>query len=185
MDATPTTIAYLGLGSNLGDRLSALRGAVAALESHSGIALDARSDVSSVYESAAFCGPSGQPDYLNSVLRIRTTLTPLGLLDAILTVESALGRVRPERWGPRVIDIDLLLFGALTIDDPRLVVPHPRMHERRFVLEPLREIAPNWIHPVLRVTIDELAKGLESPDDTADLRRIVGPEWCAPIAATA
>jgi 2-amino-4-hydroxy-6-hydroxymethyldihydropteridine diphosphokinase len=130
--------AYLGLGSNLGDRSENLRRAVELLAARDGVTVVRTSNV---YESDPVGPP--QPDFLNAVAEIDTTLSARGLLDACLGVEAELGRVRQERWGPRIIDIDLLVFGDEHIDEPDLTVPHPRMHERPFVLVPLAELAPD------------------------------------------
>jgi 2-amino-4-hydroxy-6-hydroxymethyldihydropteridine diphosphokinase len=144
--------AYLGLGSNLGDRSENLRRAVALLGARDGVAVVR---TSSVYETAPV-GPS-QPDFLNAVAEVDTTLSPRDLLEACLGVEEEMGRVRRERWGPRVIDVDLLLYGDERVDEPDLVVPHPRMHERAFVLVPLAELAPDVVLPDGR-TIGEAAR---------------------------
>ena len=130
--------AFLGLGSNLGDRLANLQRAVDLLDRRTGISV-LRS--SRVYETDPVGGPS-QPDYLNAVLEVDTMLAPPDLLRACLDVEEALGRVRDERWGPRTVDIDILTYGdeRIALDDPPLEVPHPRMHERMFVLAPLLEL---------------------------------------------
>jgi 2-amino-4-hydroxy-6-hydroxymethyldihydropteridine diphosphokinase len=134
--------AYLGLGSNLGDRLMNLQAAVDRLRDQYGIRVDASSRV---WETAPVGGPD-QPDYLNAVVRVETDLEPHELLAACRLVESALGRVRAERWGPRTIDVDVLLYGDRAVDDPDLVVPHPRITERAFVVLPLLELDPD---PVL------------------------------------
>ncbi len=131
-----TVRAFLGLGSNLGDRLGALRAAVDLLAAVPGVRV-VRS--SRVYETEPVGPP--QPDYLNAVLEVETVLSPRELLDACLGVERRLGRVRGKRWGPRTIDVDVLTFGDLEVDEPGLQVPHPRMHERGFVLAPLLELA--------------------------------------------
>ncbi|MGZ8585809.1 MAG: 2-amino-4-hydroxy-6-hydroxymethyldihydropteridine diphosphokinase [Actinomycetota bacterium] len=131
-----STTAYLGLGANLGDRLGNLQLAVDALGATPGVRV-MRS--SRVYETEPVGGPE-QPEYLNAVLEVRTDLSPRELLRACLAVEDDMGRVRTERWGPRPIDIDVLTYGTETIDEPDLVVPHPRMHERGFVLVPLAEL---------------------------------------------
>jgi 2-amino-4-hydroxy-6-hydroxymethyldihydropteridine diphosphokinase len=130
--------AYLGLGSNLGDRLEHLRGAVRLL-ARPGV--DPRRS-SRVYETEPVGGPV-QPDYLNAVLEVETSLPPRALLEACLGVEAELGRVRTERWGPRVIDIDVLTYGREEIAEPGLEIPHPRMHQRAFVLVPLLELDPD------------------------------------------
>jgi 2-amino-4-hydroxy-6-hydroxymethyldihydropteridine diphosphokinase len=128
--------AYLGLGSNLGDRLSSLQRAVELLAAQPGVRV-VRS--SRVYESDPVGGPP-QPEYLNAVIEVATDRSPRGLLEACSAVEDALGRVRTERWGPRAIDVDVLTYDDRTIDDPDLTVPHPRMHERAFVIVPLTEL---------------------------------------------
>jgi len=112
--------------------------------------------VSPFIETAPVGGPPESPDYLNAVAAIETELAPKELLEALLTVEHKLGRIRAERWGPRTIDLDLLLYDEVVIDEPDLTIPHPRMHERRFVLEPLAAIAPDVVHPVLHTSIREL-----------------------------
>jgi 2-amino-4-hydroxy-6-hydroxymethyldihydropteridine diphosphokinase len=160
-------IAYLGLGSNLGDRLAFLRGGRDGLRNRSDIAL-ARS--SSVYETAAIGGPAGNPPFLNAVLEVETRLEPHALLAACLAVEDAAGRTRPMAWAPRTLDIDLLLYGDIVIDDTDLRIPHPRLHERAFVLAPLRELAPDLYHPVLRKTVRALADELPPGTIPAPLR---------------
>ena len=132
------TTAYLGLGSNLGDRLEHLRTAVASLGDR-GVRV-VRS--SRVYETEPVGGPS-QPDYLNAVVEVETDGSARDLLTTSLEVEEAMGREREERWGPRVIDVDVLTFGNESIDEPDIHVPHPRMHERAFVLIPLLELDPD------------------------------------------
>ena len=130
--------AFLGLGSNLGDRQEHLQRAVDLLGAEPGIEVVGSS---SVWETDPVGGPS-QPDYLNAVVRVRTDLAPHDLLGACLRTEAALGRVRDVRWGPRTIDIDVLLIDALALGDADLTVPHPRMIERAFVLLPLLELDP-------------------------------------------
>lgn len=135
--------AYLGLGSNLGDRLATLQRAVELLGARPGLQVVASSRV---WETDPVGGPP-QPDYLNAVLRVRTDLEPLELLAACQHVEAALGRVRDVRWGPRTIDVDLLLYDDRQIDEPTLTVPHPRMLQRGFVLLPLLELDPDPVLP--------------------------------------
>jgi 2-amino-4-hydroxy-6-hydroxymethyldihydropteridine diphosphokinase len=126
--------AYLGLGSNVGDRLGNLAKAVGLLGERMSVLRSSR-----VYETAPVGGPK-QDDYLNAVIEVGVLMDARELLDVCLEVESQMGRIRAERWGPRVIDIDLLTFGRQVIDEPGLTVPHPRMHERLFVLAPLMEL---------------------------------------------
>jgi 2-amino-4-hydroxy-6-hydroxymethyldihydropteridine diphosphokinase len=125
--------AYLGLGSNLGDRRDHLRAAVAALPDVVA--------VSPVYETDPVGGPPGQGPYLNLVVVLETDRSPRQLLDLAHSLEDAAGRVRKERDGPRTLDVDVLLVGDLCVDEPDLVVPHPRMWQRRFVLAPLADLA--------------------------------------------
>jgi 2-amino-4-hydroxy-6-hydroxymethyldihydropteridine diphosphokinase len=142
-DAAPRVVgAFLGLGSNMGDRLENLRRAVALLGRTEGLRV-VRS--SRVYETAPVGPP--QHDFLNAVIEVETTLAPRALLRACLDVEHAMGRVRVERWGPRVIDVDVLTFDEERIDEPDLIVPHPRMAERAFVLVPLLELTADPMLP--------------------------------------
>jgi 2-amino-4-hydroxy-6-hydroxymethyldihydropteridine diphosphokinase len=129
--------AFLGLGSNLGDRRAVLRRAVDALS-------DAVA-VSPVYETEPVGGPPGQEPYLNLVVELDTACTPRELLELGRRLEAEAGRVRGERWGPRTLDVDVLLVGDQSIEEPDLVVPHPRMWERRFVVAPLADLAPELV----------------------------------------
>ena len=138
-----TETAYLGLGSNLGDRLYTLQRAADLLGDESGIEL---TRCSRVWETDPVGGPP-QPDFLNVVVRAEIDLSPLDLLATCQRVEAALGRVRDIRWGPRTVDIDVLLIAERAVDEPDLVVPHPRLHERAFVLMPLLEIEPAPVLP--------------------------------------
>jgi 2-amino-4-hydroxy-6-hydroxymethyldihydropteridine diphosphokinase len=135
------TRGYLGIGSNLGDRLAYLQLAVDALASSADIAVVA---VSRVYETAPVGGPP-QDSYLNAVVAIDTALEPLALLDECHRIEQRASRERVERWGPRTLDVDVLLLGDCRRDDPTLTLPHPRMAERGFVLAPLRDVAPDLV----------------------------------------
>jgi 2-amino-4-hydroxy-6-hydroxymethyldihydropteridine diphosphokinase len=142
---------YLGLGSNSGDRELELRTAIRKLHSH-----DLKiSRVSSVWESAPMYRQD-QPDFLNAVVEAETTLFPMRLLLRIANIERDMGRRRLLRYGPRNIDIDILLFGDSVVRTPQLEIPHPRITERRFVLEPLAELAPDLRHPVTKQTVREL-----------------------------
>lgn len=135
----PSVTAYLGLGSNQGDRVVMLREALTRLEASKRVRVTKQS---SLYETAPV-GVTEQPWFLNLVAEVGTDLLPLQLLDLVLTVERGLGRVRTQRWGPRTIDIDILLYADLAVTTPTLVIPHPEITRRRFVLEPLVEIAPD------------------------------------------
>jgi 2-amino-4-hydroxy-6-hydroxymethyldihydropteridine diphosphokinase len=136
-------VAFLGLGSNLGDRLANLQAAVDALQTEPGLRVTASSRV---WETTPLGGPP-QPDYLNAAIRVEADLSARDLLDAARRVESRLGRVRKERWGARTLDVDILLYDEEQIDEPDLVVPHPRMTERAFVLLPLLELDPDPVLP--------------------------------------
>jgi 2-amino-4-hydroxy-6-hydroxymethyldihydropteridine diphosphokinase len=153
-------IAFVALGSNLGARERHLLDAVAALR-----ATRAVRDVvvSPVYASRAV-GPGAQGEYLNAVARLETRLSPRALLLRLLAIERAQGRERgPERNAPRTLDLDLLLYAARRMDEPGLQVPHPRLHERAFVLEPLCDLAPRLVHPVLGQSVEELARRVRDP----------------------
>jgi 2-amino-4-hydroxy-6-hydroxymethyldihydropteridine diphosphokinase len=130
--------AFVGIGSNLGNRESNLGTAIELLSAEEGIEVVA---VSEIRETEPV-GPVEQGAFLNGALRLQTSLGPRELLERLLAVENRLGRERTERWGPRTIDLDLLLFGNEAIDEPGLTVPHPRLHERRFALEPLLDLDP-------------------------------------------
>ena len=151
------SIAYIGLGSNLGDRAATLQGALDALSAHPQI--DAVR-CSRRIETEPVGGPSDQPRYLNAVAELTTTLGPDALLTLLQTVETRLGRTRSVPNAPRTLDLDLLLYDDLCRTTPELTIPHPRMHERRFVMAPLAEIAPDAWHPVLRKTARKILAGL-------------------------
>jgi len=143
---------YLLLGSNLGDRELYLERAVQLISEKVGIVIAK----SSVYETEPW-GNTNQPGFLNLALGVDTKLSPLALLEMVLEIEKTLGRIRHEKWGSRLIDIDIILYGdeSITIDN-QLQIPHAEMQNRKFVLEPLAEIAPNLIHPIFGKTIIEI-----------------------------
>ncbi|TDG37009.1 2-amino-4-hydroxy-6-hydroxymethyldihydropteridine diphosphokinase [Pedobacter changchengzhani] len=146
------TTAYLLLGGNLGNRVQNLKDAIAFLAQDAGEIIAQ----SAVYETAAW-GKTDQPAFLNQAVAIETQLTALELLEKALNIEEKLGRIRLEKWGERLIDIDLILFGEEIINiESKLNIPHPYMQDRKFVMKPLAEIAPNVIHPILKKTIFEL-----------------------------
>ena len=151
------SIAYIALGSNLGDKEKNLRRALLLL-TQQGVEVVR---VSSFLSTEPY-GVTEQPQFLNAVACVRTSLTPLALLDVLLATELAMGRVRLRHWGERNIDLDLLLYEDVVLDMPRLRLPHPDMQNRDFVLLPLAEIAPELKHPTLQKTIWELKKDLMS-----------------------
>lgn len=152
--------AYLLTGGNEGDRYLNMQQARTNIEHICGQLLQ----VSSLYETAAW-GKTDQADFLNQVLMVDTKLTPQELLRAIFSIEEKGGRVRTVKNAPRTIDIDILFYDRLILDEPGLNIPHPRIAERRFVLEPLNEISPEFVHPVLEKTIHRLL--LECKDELA------------------
>ena len=151
---------FLLLGSNLGDRGQVLASAREAIAAQAGSIIRQ----SAIYETEPW-GNTDQPVFLNQVLEISTSLLPEDLLRIILNIEHDLGRVRYERWGARVIDIDILYFGQTVMDSARLTLPHPRIQDRRFVLAPLAEIAAGFVHPLLQKTSTQLLE--ECPDTSA------------------
>lgn len=149
--------AFIALGSNLGDRQAFLDKALAELRARPAITVRR---VSSVYQTRPVGGPAGQGAYLNAAAELTADHPPDSLLQILLEIEASLGRVRQERDGPRTLDLDLLLYGDLICDQPHLTLPHPRLHQRLFVLQPLAEIAPGVVHPVFRKTVADLLEDL-------------------------
>jgi 2-amino-4-hydroxy-6-hydroxymethyldihydropteridine diphosphokinase len=146
--------AYVGLGANLGQKEVTILRAVDLLAAEDGIEV---LELSELRETEPV-GVVDQPEFLNGAVALETTLSPRELLDALLRVEGALGRERAERWGPRTIDLDLLVYGDEVVDEPGLRVPHPRLHERRFALEPLADLEPELDIPGLGRVSEALAR---------------------------
>ena len=161
-------IVFLGIGTNLGNRESNLEEAVARIREYIGPVLDS----SSIYETEPW-GFHAKDEFLNKVVKVNTELTPSGLLGRILMIESLLGRVRGQvRYSSRLIDIDILLYEDLIVEEESLKIPHPLLQQRKFALVPLCEIASEIIHPVLKKSIDEL---LEICEDRGDVKKFFGP----------
>lgn len=165
--------AYIGIGGNQDDPSAQVRRAFQALDALPGGRCVAQSPL---YRTAPVGGPPGQPDYINAVAALDTMLAPEDLLHALLAIETAQGRVRTVRWGPRTLDLDLLLYDQITRNDPWLTLPHPHLRERAFVLYPLRDIAPNVMIPSRGRLQDWLAQHpppgivrLDSPDEPATI----------------
>ena len=150
-------VAYIGFGSNIGDRFAHIQNAIHALAKTEGITLQ---KISSVYKTDPV-GYAAQAEFLNGAAAIQTSLPPLALLHALKDIETAIGRQHRLRWGPREIDLDILIYGDVCLQTEELVIPHPEMHRRRFVLVPLAEIAPDLVHPVFQETIHALLENLE------------------------
>ena len=153
--------AYLALGSNLGRRKKNIAAALNALETTREIEIV---KVSGLYETEPEGGPDDQPLYINAVACIKTGLTPDRLLAVCQNIEESLGRKRHIRWGSRTIDLDILSYDQEIRSDPDLILPHPMMHERSFVMEPLVEVNPDWMHPVLERTARSILESLGACD---------------------
>jgi len=154
----PHTIAYIGIGSNLGTPEKNCIEAIEKISSTKNIKIISRS---SFYQTEPFGGVQ-QDWFINSAVKIKTDLLPMNLLSALLNIESVMGRSREEKWGPRLIDLDLLFYDNLILRKKGLTLPHPEIQKRKFVLIPMDEIAENFIHPTLKKTIKTLLQ--ESPD---------------------
>ncbi len=152
---------FIGLGTNLEPRLEHLKSAVAALHG-----LGAITRVSSVYETAPIGGVP-QPDYLNAVAELQTALDPLELVTRLKEIEKNMGRKDRPRWHEREIDLDVLFYGELIFESPTLTVPHSELHRRAFVLVPIAEIAPDFLHPVMKKSVSELLRGVDASGVTA------------------
>jgi 2-amino-4-hydroxy-6-hydroxymethyldihydropteridine diphosphokinase len=160
------SLSAIALGSNMGESLAILEGAIKSLEKTPGITIKAKS---SWYRTAPVGGPS-QPDYLNGAAILEVQLSPHKLLETLLNIEQEFGRVRQEHWGPRTLDLDVLLFDDLILETPDLQIPHPRMTQRAFVLVPLAEIAPDWIEPVSKEPISQLLQKLDCSDVSLSIK---------------
>ena len=147
---------FLLLGSNLGDRKAFLQQAINMI----GADLGPVTKKSSIYETEAW-GKTDEPNYLNQIVLVNTELPAMRVLEKVLRIETGMGRMRDEKWGSRIIDIDILFYGQDIIDDPGLIVPHPELHKRMFTLVPLSEIAPSFQHPVLKKSIFNLKSELK------------------------
>lgn len=158
----------IALGSNLGNSLEILEGALDALRQTPGVMVEA---CSSWYRTAPI-GPS-QPDYLNGCAVLSVQMSPYKLLATLQGIENQFGRVRKERWGPRTLDLDVILFEGVTLNTPELQIPHPRMSQRAFVLVPLAEIAPDWVDPVSGQTIRQLEQMVDGSGVERSLQQSV------------
>ena len=156
MTVNPPPIIYLALGTNLGDRFANLQAAIATLPPAIRVL-----NQSPVYETPPW-GLTDQPAFLNMALKGQTHLVPLALLAHLKYLENELGRLPAVRWGPRRIDMDILFYDKLILDTPELTIPHPRLHERAFVLVPLANLEPDLVHPVLGATIKQLRSALDT-----------------------
>lgn len=152
------TLAYLLLGGNLGDRFAQVSNALQNIERDVGTVISR----SSLYETEAW-GKENLPPYLNQVVAVNTELTARELLETVQEIEKLMGRTRMEKWGSRLIDIDILFYGEECIDEPDLIIPHPFLAQRKFTLIPLNEIAADLIHPVFHKTVRELLSELKDP----------------------
>ncbi|MBE9546337.1 MAG: 2-amino-4-hydroxy-6-hydroxymethyldihydropteridine diphosphokinase [Proteobacteria bacterium] len=160
-------ISFVGIGSNLGDPVGNCRRAVELISSIN--------EVNVLQESSLYrtepVGFSGQDWFINCVIEAGTALSAHSLLEALQQIESSMGRAREARWGPRTIDLDILFYGRDIVEDDELVIPHPELHKRRFVLAPLCEIVPNFIHPVFGISVKEILDSLEDKSEVEVIKR--------------
>ena len=156
-------LAYIGIGSNLGEKVENCRRAIKAIGS------DARNRLvgcSRFYRTEPM-GKKDQEWFINGVAAVETTMSPRELLEFLLSIEKEMGRDRIERWGPRIIDLDILFYGDRVLNEEGLQIPHPRLHERRFVMVPLKDIAPDLVHPVLQRTVSQILGELNAADEVS------------------
>lgn len=158
-------IAFIAIGSNLGNRIENCDKALREISDFAEI-----SAVSSIYETEPV-GKEDQPDFINCAAKIETDLSASQLLLSLQSVESKFGRERVRRWGPRTVDLDIIFYDDLAIETEELVIPHPAAHLRRFVLEPVCEIAPDFVHPVLKVSVSTLLSNLQSDKTVTKIGR--------------
>ena len=155
----------MGLGSNLGDKAGHLRKVLKLIEAEPGLRPTA---VSRFYRTAPV-GDTDQDWFVNAAALVETSLDPRGLLDVLLGIEERMGRVRTRKWGPRIIDLDVLFIAGRVVQSERITVPHPFMHSRCFVLTPLLDIAPDWVHPVMNLSVREMLSKIDDPDQEVRL----------------
>lgn len=169
MSDNGTDRAFLGFGGNLGDPLTLFRHTRTLLNDHDDIRVTASSPL---YQTPAIGGPENQPDYLNAVVEIETGIRAENLLHLCHRIEDDAGRTREVHWGPRPLDIDLLFFGPLVADNPQLTLPHPRLHQRHFVLLPLNDLAADFRHPQLNLSVAELLNRLPEATGIIQLQKV-------------
>lgn len=170
--ASACPVAYIGLGSNIGDRLANCRRAIEAIAA----AQENRILQCSPFYETEPAGEKNQDWFVNGVVEMETSFSPHGLMDFLMAIEKRMGRVRDRRWGPRIIDLDILFYGQSVIEEGGLSIPHPRLAERLFVLAPLSDIAPQFRHPVLNQTVAELREKVRGKEMVLCLPPFKGSE---------